>query len=73
MTETCNFKQLKKRTSSRSLSYKKIDKRQNDILWRIFEKKNCKKVKLNEVTGPEKVNFLNVFREINQNDVFPFL
>ena len=46
------------------LSYKKFHKRQNDrkgryTLAHFLE--NCKKVKI-EVTGPKKVNFLNVFR-----------
>ena len=57
------FQQLKKKNSYRRLNHKNFIKDKMtgrvDILWRI--KKNEKKVKI-EVTGPKKVNFLNVFR-----------
>ena len=68
ITEILTLQQLKKKTNFRGLSYKKFHKRQNDrkglyTLAHFCE--NCKKVKI-EVTGPKKVNFFNVFRQIIQ-------
>ena len=53
MTEIFNFSTLRK-TSYRSLNYKEIHKRQNDLKGQysmVHFQENCKKVKI-EVTGP---------------------
>ena len=72
MTEIFNLTTIKEK-SSRSLSYKKFHKRQNDWKGRYNFGKTAKKLKI-EVTGPKKVIFFLMFSDkLTKNDVFPFL